>query len=302
MPSLEAVTSRLAHLFREARNEQDDCELALAKLKANQDALDCIAILSCRKAMDIPVKTKDCTYRLFKCQAADCVQIVAKKYRSDNELLCEHCKVTKFNTVRNDRNREKRGDNVFQLNSKSNLRYLKPEQLSQRGKLCYKERKRQEREIVRLTKEVARLKERVKMSVMTFDGSDGTDFLRNSHGAERPGDGSPLAPSGSTPPPARPSNASPSNPSAEEKAKTAEVESATIENEAFLKELLTISKGITDNEKLFSGVARKIVIKVLRQGFENEKKSSECEFHEDDVTDMVDFFHEAIEKSGQNIK
>ena len=140
------------------------------------------------------------------------------------------------------------------------------------------------------------------MSIMTFDGSEGTDFLHNSHGMGRPSSASPLTPAVSAPSPARPSSALPSNPSTDEKANTAEVESATIENKAFLKELLTISKGITDNEKLFSGVARKIVIKVLRQGFENEKKSSECEFHEDDVTDMVDFFHEAIEKSGQNIK
>ena len=71
MPSLEAVTSRLAHLFREARSEHDDCEVALAQLKSNQDALDCIAILSSRKAMDIPVKTKDCTYRLFQCHAGE---------------------------------------------------------------------------------------------------------------------------------------------------------------------------------------------------------------------------------------
>ena len=57
MPCLELMTSRLAHLFREAMNKHGDSDLALAQVEHNQDALDCIAILSRRKAMDIPVTT-----------------------------------------------------------------------------------------------------------------------------------------------------------------------------------------------------------------------------------------------------
>ena len=126
MPSLELVKSRLAYLFCKAMNERDDCQLAVDKIKEDQDALDCVAILSSRKAMNILVKANKCTYRLFECHSANFLQLVAKKFREDNYLLCRSCKGAKFNEAQSQRNREARGDELFSLNSKTILRHLEP--------------------------------------------------------------------------------------------------------------------------------------------------------------------------------
>ena len=141
MPSLEIMTSHLAHLFREAMNKHDNCDLALAHVENKQDALDCITILSRRKAMDIQVTTNICTYRLFECHAVDCTQLVVKKFRANNDLLCRSCKDAKTNAVQSQRRRDARGNKAFALNSKTNLRHLDSAQLSERGKLFYYERK-----------------------------------------------------------------------------------------------------------------------------------------------------------------
>ena len=114
MPSLESVKTRLAHLFGIAMNEHGDCELALDRIKKDQDALDCIAILSSRKAMDIPVKANECTYRLFECHSADCSQLLARRFRADNDLLCRSCNDAKTNAAKSQRRQKS-----ITLNSKN---------------------------------------------------------------------------------------------------------------------------------------------------------------------------------------
>ena len=180
LPPLERVTSHLAGLFQEAMSEHNsDCKQALAKLQANRDAADCIAILSGRKTMDIPVAIDRCTYRLFECQSADCVQLIVKIYRSDNDLFCHSCNFEKRNAARSERQKKERGEADFALDSRTNLCHFDIEQLSQRGKLFYRERKRQEREIIRLRKELENLKAKVKRTEMVFDGSQANAFLRD---------------------------------------------------------------------------------------------------------------------------
>ena len=78
---------------------------------------------------------------------------------------------------------------------------------------------------------------------MSFDVSDGNEFLRDAND-------SPLS---------RPANAHPSNQSALDQAKAADVENAEIEHNAFMDELRTIGKNITDNEVLF-GLALKALM------------------------------------------
>ena len=81
LPLAESVKSHLAGLFQKAMSEHmNDCKQALEKNQANQDAVDCIAILSVRKAMDIPVTIGQSTHRLFECQSVDCVQLVVKLF------------------------------------------------------------------------------------------------------------------------------------------------------------------------------------------------------------------------------
>ena len=266
MPSLKTVKSRLASLFGMAMSEHNDCELAVEQVKQNQDALDCIAILSCRKAMDVLVATNECTYRFFKCHSANCSQLLARKFRADNYLLCRSCKNAKTNAAVS----QQRSKSIA-LNSKTNLRYLGPELLSQRGKLCYQERKRQERHIISLKKEVARLKDQIKRTEMVFDGSLGNAFLRDARDKAAP----------SAPPPAR---ATPIN--------HEDVDDQ--EHTQFLAELLTISKGITNNKELFSGLAKDVFLTILRQAYQNENLSNDLEFDEDDVTSMIDFMNEQL--------
>ena len=55
LPLAESVKSHLAGLFQKAMGKHmNDCKQALEKMQANQDAVDCISILSGQKAMDIP--------------------------------------------------------------------------------------------------------------------------------------------------------------------------------------------------------------------------------------------------------
>ena len=81
LPLTESVKSHLAGLFQKAMSKHNnDSKQVLAKLQANQDAVDCIAVLSVRKAMNIPVTIGQCTHRIFECRSADCAQLVVKLY------------------------------------------------------------------------------------------------------------------------------------------------------------------------------------------------------------------------------
>ena len=110
---------------------------------------------------------------------------------------------------------------------------------------------------------------------MFFDGSQGAAFLRDVRDMAAP---------------STPTSVSPVSP----KPSKEDQDQSELENNQFLDELLAITKGITDNKELFSGLAKDVLLAILRQSFENEKLSDDLEFNEEDVMSMVDFMNEQM--------
>ena len=93
------------------------------------------------------------------------------------------------------------------------------------------------------------MKVKVKRTEMVFDGSQGNAFLRNACDKAAPSNALPAG---------RCINFVPNSDTSDE------LEKAENKHKQYMAELLTISKGVIDNSKLFSGIARTAIIKILR--------------------------------------
>ena len=133
---------------------------------------------------------------------------------------------------------------------------------------------RQKRKIITLGKQVEKLNQKFKQSTkVCLDGSDGVDFLATD-----------------TKTPQESGNQS-----------VKQVEEDANQHNTFMREAIPLFNSISNNPKNFEGYAREAIVKIFKQGVNNQKKKNDYEFDPKDISEMVEFLMEQITNTAKTL-